>query len=271
MYRSFPAYLWVEDEETRTYLETAWNGESLIKLYVAGGHRHIGAVVNAAHMDWATHVFGLRDRDFTKSNRSRWMDEAIRVFAGDTLEVENLMLDAEAIAACDVNTSALDAPAIENLLVNLVAQQVHWMACRRLIAELSEALTHGFIEHPKRRSVLSCDDALQAITGSQWWSTVLPGLQGTWGQTQVLLAKLVQYEDDYSEALRDGSWRASFSGKELLRDLRSSIWTKKQSPDPEGLQEFVRAIAEAQVKSDRVPAEVDELRVAVRTRIGRAP
>lgn len=35
LYRSFPAYLWVEDEETRTYLETAWNGESLIKVLVA--------------------------------------------------------------------------------------------------------------------------------------------------------------------------------------------------------------------------------------------
>src|SRR5512138_1078603 len=105
MYRSFPAYLWVEDEETRTYLEAVWPGESLIKLYVAGGHEHIGAVVEAAHQDYATHVFGLRDRDFTLPNRSSWHNTNVAVFAGDYLEVENLMLDPEAIAHCEVNTS----------------------------------------------------------------------------------------------------------------------------------------------------------------------
>ncbi|WP_441292683.1 hypothetical protein ACSRUE_21830 [Sorangium sp. KYC3313] len=46
LYRNFPAYLWVEDEETRTYLQTAWEGELHIKVLVAGGHGHLHAVVN---------------------------------------------------------------------------------------------------------------------------------------------------------------------------------------------------------------------------------
>jgi hypothetical protein len=269
MYRSFPAYLWVEDEETRTYLETAWNGESLVKLYVAGGHEHIRAVVNAARTDWNTHVFGLRDRDFTTSNRSHWMDESLSVFAGDSLEVENLMLDPTAIASCEVNTSGLDASAIESYLAQLAARQVHWMACRRLISDISVSLTEGFVEHPKRTTVLSYDDALKTITESRWYAEVRPKLDSIWVPA-LIEAKLVQYEAEYGHALSSGGWLRAFSGKELLRDLRSSVWTKKQCKDPEGLQVFVRSIAEAQVKIGRVPAEVNELRTAILSRIGRA-
>lgn len=271
MYRSFPAYLWVEDEETRTYLETAWSGESLIKLYVAGGARHVGAVVKAAREDWNTHVFGLRDRDFADSNRNRWSEPDVHVFAGDSLEVENLMLDAEAIADCDVNTSGLGSAAVEERMVALASPQISWMACRRLISEISEAATRNFVEHPRRANIRSHAEALNAITGSEWWRHVLPTLPATWGNSQDIGTKLTAHEAGYASALRDRSWREKFSGKEILRDLRSAVWTKKHEPDPGGAQTFVRAIAAAQVRLGRVPDEVNTLRRVIRHRIGRAP
>lgn len=271
MYRSFPAYLWVEDEETRTYLEAAWSGESLIRMYVASGHQHVRAVVSAARNDWNAHVFGLRDRDFTESNRSRWNDEDVCLFAGDSLEVENLMLDADAIAACDVNTSGLDAAGIEQRLLALAAPQVSWMACRRLISEMGEAVTRRFVEHPRRANVRSHADALNAIAGSEWWTQVLPGLHSAWGNAQDVDTKLALYEADYNTALQDGTWRHRFSGKEILRDLRSAVWTMRREVDPGGAHTFVQAIAAAQVQLGRVPDEVEELRTAIRARIGRAP
>lgn len=268
MYRSFPAYLWVEDEETRSYLEAAWNGESLIKMYVAGGHEPIRAVVKAARQDGNTHVFGLRDRDFTSSNRNQWGNASVWLFAGDTLEVENLMLDAEAIADCEVNTSKKTAAQIEARLVELAAPQVHWMACRRLISELSEAVTQDFIKHPKRDTVQTHDQAVEAITKSTWRCQVLPGLSATWGVAPAIEERLAVYEGEYGAALQKGTWRVSFSGKEILQDLRGAVWTKKQRADPEGKQAFVRAIAEAQRKLKRVPEEVIALRSAIHERIG---
>jgi len=53
IYKNFPAYLWVEDEETRTYLKTVWKGEEHIEIYVAGGHTHLHAVVTAARLEHA--------------------------------------------------------------------------------------------------------------------------------------------------------------------------------------------------------------------------
>lgn len=146
LYRSFPAYLWVEDEETRTYLETAWNGEARIKIYVGGGHTHLAAVVSAARNDWATHVFGFRDRDFGASNRARWTDTAVTILTSDAVELENLLLDAKAIAACEVNTSGLSDVQIEQQMLNLAQPLTWWMSCRRTISEMRDAVTEEFID-----------------------------------------------------------------------------------------------------------------------------
>lgn len=131
LYRNFPAYLWVEDEETRTYLQTAWEGELHIKVLVAGGHGHLHAVVNAARNDYNTHVFGFRDRDFGGSNRARWNEDAVVVLTADVVEIENLLLDPDAIAACQVNTSGLNAAQVEQELTMLATPLTWWMEILR--------------------------------------------------------------------------------------------------------------------------------------------
>lgn len=268
LYRSFPAYLWVEDEETRTYLETAWSGETRIKIYVGGGHTHLSAVVKAARNDWNTHVFGFRDRDFGASNRARWKDETVTVLASDAVELENLLLDADAIASCAVNTSGLNVVQIEQQMLQLAQPLTWWMSSRRTITEMRDAVMDEFLAHPARGDVASQRDAENHIFTSRWWSTVLPSLHSTWGGRATVSARLVQYEATFRNMLASGAWKREFSGKEILRELMPRVWTRKRPPDPEGRLEFVRAIAESQRDKGQLPLEVTELRTAILYRIG---
>ncbi len=267
LYRVYPAYLWVEDEDTRTYLETAW-AENRIKIYVASGHPHIQAVVNAAHNDFSTHVFGFRDRDFGTSNRARWNDSAVTVLAGDNFEQENFLLDAQAIATCDKNTSGLNAAQIEHELLAIARQLPWWMSCRRTITEMGDAVTADFSGHPKHREVASQQQAENAIFASPWWTNALPSLAPTWGDKVAISARLAKHEASYRAMLTNTAWQQEFSGKEILQEIVTKVWTRKRPADPQGRLELVRAIALAQRDQKRLPSEVTELRTAILTRIG---
>jgi len=269
LYRNYPAYRWVEDEDTRTYLDAAWAGESRIKIYVASGYTHLQAVVNAAHHDFSTHVFGFRDRDFGASNRKRWKEEAVTVLAGDAHELENFLLDAEAIASCEVNTSGLNAAQIEHELLAIAQQLPWWMSCRRTITEMRDAVMNDFPGHPKYREVSSQQQAENAIFASPWWMNALPSLHTTWGNRTTVSARLAQHEASFRAMLTNNTWQREFSGKEILQEIVTKVWTRKRPADPAGRLEFVRAIAEAQRDQKRLPPELTELRTAILSRIGR--
>lgn len=270
LYRSFPAYLWVEDEETRTYLEAVWTGESLIKILVAGGHGHIHAVVNAARNDWNAHVFGFRDRDFGESNQDRWTDPSVTVMTASVVEIENyLLLDSEPIAACDVNTKGLSAAQVDAALHELATPLTWWMSCRHTITKIRDDIMRNFIEHPSREKVRSQKDAEDAILASAWWKEVLPAFQPKWPGQAAITASLVKHQADYQAMLQSGDWRREFSGKEILRDLTARIWTERRPPDPEGRLGLIQAIGKEQLKRRQVPREIEQLRLAIRRRIGR--
>jgi hypothetical protein len=269
LYSSHRVVLWVEDEETRTYLATAWQ-DGDVKLLVAGGHTNIDAIVKAAVKDAIPHVFGVRDRDFWRSNRSRWTtDPSVRVFTGDTFEVENLLLDAKAMAACEVNTAEKEAPAIQAELDALATPLAWWMSCRKTIVHFRDAVTRDSIEHPTRGTVTSKTHALSKIVGSTWWTTTLPGLGDT--VTAAEADRLLDlHHREYSSALADGSWCTCFSGKEILGEMRSRLWTRHQEPDPGGKLHLVRAIAEVQ-RTLGLPPEIQELHAVLRARVNLPP
>jgi hypothetical protein len=270
MYKSFPVYLWVEDEETRTYLKATWSDDPLIGIYIAGGNEGVHAAVRAARANGYLHVFGFRDRDFGTSNRSRWGNDDVHVFASEAFEIENLLLDSDAIAACDVNTSDKKASDIKNDLRALAAPLVWWMCCRRTITEISDSLTLEFIEHPRRADVTTQQQALDVIVRSPWWASTRPAIAG-WDVPAALPGALSRHHATYAAMLASAQWALEFSGKEILRDLFTSIWTKKRPPDPRGRIEFVKSIARAQRLLKRVPQEIADLRVELRGRVGLPP
>lgn len=62
LYKTKKVCLWVEDEETRTYLTEVWQDPE-IGLLVADGHTNLQAVVASSRQEGFAHVFGFRDRD----------------------------------------------------------------------------------------------------------------------------------------------------------------------------------------------------------------
>jgi hypothetical protein len=269
LYSRHALVVWVEDEETRTYLSTAWQ-DGDIGLLVAGGYENIHAVVKAAEKDGIAHVFGIRDRDFWTSNRARWNEPAIRVLTGDTFEIENLLLDATAMAACDVNSAEKDVAAIEADLGALAAPLAWWMSCRKTIVHFREAATRDFTEHPKRGAVTSKALALSKIVDSPWWTTTLPGLGHA--VTRAEAERLLDlHHRHYAAALQDGSWRTSFSGKEILGDMRGRLWTRNHQAGLGGKLRLFRSIAEAQRTLNRLPEEIKELRAVLRARVNLPP
>jgi hypothetical protein len=267
LYKNRLVYVWVEDEETRTYLQTVWQDPEF-GFFVAGGSENIAAAVHAARNDNLPHVFGFRDRDFGVSNRANWGDPSVRLFTSEAFEVENLLLDARAMAGCDLNTTGKNADDLENEMKGIASQLDWWMACRRAIVGLRDAVTTEFIGHPSRTGVRSLADATNAITSSAWWTKTLPGISTAATLAQVQ-ADLARRRTEYVAMIASGQWRMGFSGKEIFREMRSRVWTKKPSPDPEGRLDFVKAVAAKQRDYQTVPAEITELRRELRARVGK--
>lgn len=268
LYKNYPVFLWVEDEETRAYLDAAWNHDNTIGFLIAGGSENIAAVVHAAHKDGLTHVFGLRDRDFGDTNRLRWNEPGQTIFTLDSFELENLLLDASAMHACDLNTTTKSARDFDHEMKAIAGKLDWWMACRRTIVSFRNSIGTDFIEHPTRSSVLTQAHALGAITTSSWWTTTRPTLQNQLDEARAQ-SELQRHHQNCSYELHNGdAWKRSFSGKEVLVEMRSHVWTKKHQKDPEGRINFYQAIATAQRKSKTIPQEVTDLRLAVRARVG---
>jgi hypothetical protein len=178
LYSLRPVNLWVEDDETRAYLDRAWQDPDIGYL-VAGGGENVAAVVKSAREAGLPTVFGLRDRDFNSSNRSRWRrwTDPLAVFALDSLEIENFALDAEAIADVDANTAGLTAAQIEGLLQRAVNGMVWYMACRYTVSDIRDAVARDFLKHPRAegpRALTSFAAARDWILDSPWWKDVLP-------------------------------------------------------------------------------------------------
>lgn len=267
LYKNELVYLWVEDEETRTYLETVWQ-DPQIGFFVAGGSENIAAIVHAAHKDNLPHVFGFKDRDFGTSNRAKWGSPSVTVFTSEAFEVENLLLDASAMADCELNTTTKKAIDLDHEMQGLASKLDWWMACRQAIVGLRDAVAAQFIEHPSLASVRSRGDALSAITTSPWWTQVLPSIPTATALTQ-LQTSLTQNHAAYVAMIANGEWRTHFSGKEIFREMRSRVWTKKSRPNPEGLLDFVKAVAHKQRDYQSVPEEITQLRRELRARVGK--
>ena len=105
---------------------------------------------------------------------------------------------------------------------------------------------------------------------SPWWTTTLPAIPQTVAPAEA--DRLLDlHHQEYAAALHDGSWRATFSGKEILGDMRSRLWTRRQEAGLGGWLRLFRSIAQAQRTLSRLPAEIVDLRAALRARVRLPP
>jgi hypothetical protein len=265
LYKALPVYLWVEDEETRTYLETVWQ-DGVIGILVAGGLNNVDAAVKSARGDGLDHVFGLRDRDFGASNRPRWNEPAVHVFAADAFEVESYFLDANAMAGCVVNSSGKTSVEIEAEILRVAGTLGWWMSCRRTIAGIRDRVAAGFIEHPPRANIQSLNDGVQSIVTSAWWTGVLPGIPSLTPAN--VDSEMRAHHGAYQASLAAGTWRDGVSAKEVFVELLPYVYTRRRPANPEGRLDFVKAIGERQRDYHTVPADIADLRSVLRARVG---
>jgi hypothetical protein len=264
LYAALPVYLWVEDEDTRTYFSTVW-GADVIGTLVAGGLGNVRAAVQSARHDGLTHVFGFCDRDFGASNLGNWT--TTEVFVGDAFEVESYLLDARAIADCSVNSAGRTEADVEAEMFRHAQGLAWWMSCRRTIASVRDVVAADFVEHPARASVRDLEDGVDAIVKSGWWTNTLPQVPSL---DVAFVRKQLQTDyASYAAMLQNGTWRQGFSAKEIFVEPLPWVYTKKRPPDPEGRLDFVKAIAERQRATATVPDEVVALGVELRRRVGR--
>lgn len=266
MFKNHPIGLWVEDPTTEVYLNTLWQtGE--VGIFIAGGWANLEPIVENCQRRRLSHVFGYRDRDFSRSNRASWQDPSWQresyIYKGDSLEVENLILLADqCIADCVYNTARISAAQVGEELLRIARLMKSWMACRKTLQNLREDVGQAFPGDPADwRTIRSKEDAQAHIVRSRWWREIKPAKPWAWSDKK-LAERLSQNLAFFAKQLDDGSWRQEFSGKELLQALLPKVWKENERDT----LEFVKAIAVKQREQNLVPAEVRELRESLRAR-----
>lgn len=209
----------VEDMLTRDYLMHAWGVDNIhFGMLIAGGHNVVKGCVEdfrRVYGDKARHVFGVNDRDFGTSNVASWNDPQTHVFRGSYHEAENYLLDWDALAGCDINQTCrkLSAAAIKTLAEAEARKQVHWLACRKVLATFQKKIGEDFPKVPKVTAITDIA-AAEAYIVTQTWMTDLPARCTDIVDHAKVHAELVAADAAYQAALADGSWVKEFSGKE---------------------------------------------------------
>ncbi len=259
--------LWVEDPLTRDYLREVWQNDPLVVFYVSGGSDGILAVLKEAEAAGLKNVFAYADRDFRPSNRADWNNasKTFKRFVASVHEVENFLLDENAIAACGLN-SLNRAPADILARLRQRAQKLTWwMACRSVLAQISESVVGGFPGHPKCPQIPDQTSAENYILSNGWFAN-LNGQAAMWSPNEV--RKRVARAHALSvQQCANGSWKLEFSGKELFRDIRGWVYTAPRSVSSSTLDaDLAKSVGQWQAQNGQVPAELTELLAALKAR-----
>ena len=269
IYRPDRIHLWVEDPVTREYLGSCWNDADVV-FHIAGGNQGVEAILKDAQDQGFTSVFGFVDQDFGPTNRSEWLNpvKTFRRFVSGVHELENFLLDPDALAGCELNTGHRTPAEITQRCEQRAIELVWWMACRRVIKQLHAECCQGFLEHPKCPQVTDLMTAQNWIVSQNWFNQISTraDLISTPGE---IGGRLTVAHAATDAELHDGRWRSTFSGKELFHHVRDYVYTHRPNASPTDLDtDVARSVARWQVVNNRVPDEVKELRTALRARLG---
>lgn len=181
------------------------------------------------------------------------------MFTLDAFEIECYLLDSSALASCAVNIAERTQGWIDDHIREQAEKLVWWMACRQVLADLRSARQAMFPAHPRRTQVTSREEAERVLLGNDWVTLTVPGLSRKI-HAQQLCEDLLAAQSHYASSLEQGTWVTAFSGKEILAELVSWIYTKGRPPGSRAHRDIAKAVAEEQLASGREPPELLELR-----------
>ena len=268
----WPIVVWVEDRLTRAYLQDIWQADNaLIQILVAGGNETVAGVVHDLRGLGYANVFGFADRDFRSTNRDRWLilNSGIEVFRPQALEIENFLLDWDALAGCTENQSRQlrSSGELRRQAETLAQSMVWWMACRRILSHVRELLINAYPQHPRQDRVTTLEEALDYITTPGWYSE-LPNHSRDIQNRNFLESKLTEAHGELQGFLSNGGWVREFSGKEIFRKVRGYMFNARYGNDETMDIDLAKSVARWQVANSRQPQELTELLSALKLRAG---
>jgi hypothetical protein len=266
--------LWVEDELTREYLSAVWTHPPDVFFLIAGGNEGVSAVVKDAEAAGFPNVFGPIDRDFRPTNRADWnaAGKTFRRFVLPVHEIENDLLDPEALASSRLHTLNRTAEQIDGYLMAAAGRLTWWAACRRVVAELKSRFRDRFVPEPPCGRIADESSAINHICTSEWFRNL--AAEATQTTTEEIRRLLADMHQEAQSQLSDGCWRTEFAGKEIYRDVGSQICDRTATalrgyaPTPVEFDiDLAKDVAAGQVAANRVHHDLIDLLAALRSRI----
>jgi hypothetical protein len=267
-----PINLWVEDEVTRAYLDAVWNNPS-VRFLIGGGSDGVQAIVKDAEQAGLPNVFAVIDRDFRQTNKPRWLDstDGPRKFILPVHEIENYLLDSDALAACRLNNVKKADAEIRDLMKKKAESLCWWAACRSAIAEMRRRFREGFLNDPPCAEITE-QQARDHICASDWFNALRQKVdQTTEADVHMLLA---QAHSEAAQAIDTGDWIREFAGKEILRDVGSRICDQTKFPayrlrTAQFHEDLAKEVGAWQRENNLVPRDLTDLLSALQQRIAR--
>uniref|UniRef100_UPI0013EA21D6 DUF4435 domain-containing protein n=1 Tax=Aquisphaera insulae TaxID=2712864 RepID=UPI0013EA21D6 len=254
--------LWVEDALTREYLSAVWKADPDVHFLIGGGNEGVRAIIKDAEDAGFVNVFGVTDRDFRPTNRDDWKNpsKTFRTFVLPVHELENYLLDSDAIQSSRLNNQGLDAPQIEGAMKKRAGELCWWAACRDVVAEIKRRFRDRFISDPPC-SPADLATSKKHICDSPWFQKLSSEVARS---SESEIEKLLQEKHGVAqESLANGTWRQDFAGKEIFRDACSRICDRTQLKRGMSPTEFdidlTKDVAAYQVKASTVPSDLVEL------------
>jgi len=216
--------VYVEDPLTHMLLTDVW-ADPRMDIEVTRGRAGVLHMAQATTITAHGEVFGVVDSDFDAHNETQWNSPACRVFRLPVHEVENLLLDFEVLSSLSLESrgrSPETAAQIRTRAHGYARGLVSWMACRAVLRAMQQALGEAFPGDPTQRECRSLDASADWIAARPYWGTHAAAL-ARWQPPGKIRAELETWEAMYRDTLEHDSWVRDFSGKELLRHLRSHV------------------------------------------------
>jgi SLT domain-containing protein len=181
--------------------------------------------------------------------------------------LENVLLDWDALAGCDLNQGRKKLTAVEiQGWAEIEAQkQPWWLACRKCLTELHRLHGDGFPSAPKMADMTDFQKAHDHIVTSNWFSS-LQAATNEILNAQNLATQIKTIEAEFRTDLNRGTWIRTFSGKEIYNQILNRIHGGQTSPTAEPAVDLAKSVGKWQLAQSAIPHEVDQLRRILKAR-----
>ncbi len=269
LYKKPNATLWVEDVETRTWLEAIWFGQTFtIQVLVARGRGGVEAICEDAKRSGIKKVFGLVDRDFGTTNRAKWlsMEQDERLYRLPVNEFENLLLsDMDALFGCKMHTGQRARAEVEQRIVDGARKRIWWVTCIQFLRETHRNSSDGYPPNPKFEKNQSSTDVENHVLASTWFTTTAPNCPN-FVDPAAVKSKIQSTYTTVQQQFDSGQWKEEFPGKEIFKEIATYL-----SPLDSG-QDFIKSVGEWQrenAQQNKKPLPLADLRASIESRVNR--